>query len=914
MKERLHRILNIKISESSQVFDLLTVQFFIGLAVAFLNIVSLSLFVYSFPVQTLPVVYLCIAVLMMLCNMGYEKLEHKFSPPELLKWVIGLSAALLMVIGIGLFVGNKQHFIFILLVSNTLVYMIISFAFWGLVSLLFNVRESRRVFSVVGAGDIPAKLIGYLVSPLLIGVFGLKNLVFVAVFFLLWGAFLFSRIIRKKSWEQIRHKAHAHVAEHHEVPTVKQNDLVNFLFKDRLIFAISLLSIISYNVFMFVDFTFIAQVKISFENIADLAIYVATFFALGRFIAVIFKLLFTSRVIERLGIINCLFITPLVLLLSCILFLWFGDDAHTNIYIFGVMAMLTEVLRSTMQEPVFFILFQPLKEQLRLKGHIISKGYMLPPSLIIVGLSLLFFYNAGIPITILFTIKIILLNLLVWAAIIVFVQRSYLKTLHTSIRKGIFNTDDIFISDQKGIDMLLSKVKTGKVIEVIYALNLLEKAAYPDIVQLLMNQLTLDSDPEVKKYVLDELSKKGTTNPGFFKRILEEETAEEVQHKLIDFLCRHDPGFLNQLSEAIPEQNPEVKKIVIVSLLNQQEFLYLFRAGEELNSLIHSVDPVERELAVSIISEVKHVQFSHVIENLVNDQEISVRRKAITAACKLKMKTLLPVILQLSEHPTDKYLVLHAFQMYGDVLFHDIAALGNDILRRHTNDLVKISGNVKGPHSTLFLLTAADAGAGFLNNIVHALWNKEYEPVTTEEKLRLKAMLNNYLKTGSSKIIDYNGVPPVKKCEMLKDSMRNEVKGDLVSALKLCVLLFNKKEINRVLELLDLEGSSKVFNAMEMLELMLPQKISKDINQLFDFVLDPAHRKVNTETYTLDVLFQKVFFLHANSFNPWTKAVTIYCSWINRDEPLLRKIGNGIGSQDQVIVAETRSYVLNNIN
>jgi hypothetical protein len=914
MKERLYRTLNIKFSESSQVFDLLTVQFFIGLAVAFLNIASFSLFVYSFPVKMLPVVYLSTAVLMMACNVGYEKLEHKLTPPRLLKFIIALSAVLLAVIGVGLFTGYKHSFIFILLICNTLVYMLISFAFWGLVSLLFNVRESRRVFSVVGAGDIPAKLIGYLVAPLLIGLFGLSNLVWVAVIFLLWGLFLFNRVIQKKSWENIRQKAHAHAADHHEVPTVKQNDLINFLFKDKLIFAISLLSIISYNVFILVDFTFIAQVKISFENIADLAIYVATFFALGRFIAVIFKFLFTSRLIERLGIINCLFITPVVLLLSCILFLFFGDDPHTNIYIFGVMAMLTEVLRSTMQEPVFFILFQPLKEQLRLKGHIISKGYMLPPSLIIVGLSLLFFYNSGKPITIIFTVKVILANLLVWAAIIVFVQRSYLKTLHTSIRKGIFNSDDIFISDQKGINMLLGKVTSGKKIEVIYALNLLEKAAYPDLERLLKDQLTRDADPEVKKYALDELTRKGAADIGFFKDILGTETDEDVQHRLIAFLCRHDPAFLNQLSEAIPEQNQEVKKIVIVSLLNQQEFVYLFRAGKELNDLIHSADPVERELAVSIISEVKHVQFSTVIAGLMNDEEMSVRRKAITAACRLKLKPLLPEILQLSEQPTDKYLVLHALQMYGDHLFHDVAALSDELVLNHTNDLVKISGNVKGEHSTAFLLSALDKGTAYRNNIIHALWNKEYEPITNEEKIRLRTTLNNYLRIGSSKIVDYHGIPPVRKADMLKDSIRNEVKGDLVSALKLCVLLFRKKEINRVLELLELEGSAKVFNGMEMLELMLPQKISKEINQLFDFVLDPSHQKVITGIFPLEVLFQKVFFAETANFNPWTKAVTIYCCWINRDEELLKKIGNGIGSTDQFIVAETRGYVLDNIN
>ncbi|HSN62181.1 MAG TPA: hypothetical protein VLR49_14675, partial [Ferruginibacter sp.] len=289
MKERLYRILNIKYSESSQVFDLLSVQFFLGLANAFLNIVAFTLFIYNFSVETLPVVYLCAAVLLFVCNIVYEKIEHWLSPPQLLKFIIGISAILLIIIWIGLLFGNKNNFIFILLLSNTLVYMIIGFAFWGLVSLLFNVRESRRVFSVVGSGDIPAKLIGYLAAPLLISLLGINNMIWVAILFLLIGFGVFDKVIRKKKWDQIRLKIHS--ADHHEAVNVKKHDFLNFFFKDKLIFTISLLSILSYNVFILIDFTFIAQVKNRFENISDLAIYIATFFALGRIVALVFKLI-----------------------------------------------------------------------------------------------------------------------------------------------------------------------------------------------------------------------------------------------------------------------------------------------------------------------------------------------------------------------------------------------------------------------------------------------------------------------------------------------------------------------------------------------------------------------------------------------------------------------------------------------
>jgi len=68
MKDRLYSALNIKLSESSQVFDLLTVQFFIGLANALISIIAFTLFIYSFPVAALPKVYLKVAAAVIFLN------------------------------------------------------------------------------------------------------------------------------------------------------------------------------------------------------------------------------------------------------------------------------------------------------------------------------------------------------------------------------------------------------------------------------------------------------------------------------------------------------------------------------------------------------------------------------------------------------------------------------------------------------------------------------------------------------------------------------------------------------------------------------------------------------------------------------------------------------------------------------
>ena len=157
MKARILNILNIKPSESGYIFDLLRVQLFIGIANSFVNVVAISLFIDNFNMDQLPEVYLISAIFLLVLNVVYEYMEKRFSPLNLMKYIILGFATILFLLWVGLNIWDAHAFIFILLIWTTLIYMITGYAYWGLVSQLFNVRESKRVFSVVGAGDIPAK-------------------------------------------------------------------------------------------------------------------------------------------------------------------------------------------------------------------------------------------------------------------------------------------------------------------------------------------------------------------------------------------------------------------------------------------------------------------------------------------------------------------------------------------------------------------------------------------------------------------------------------------------------------------------------------------------------------------------------------------------------------------------------------
>src|SRR5205823_14887974 len=77
---------------------------------------------------------------------------------------------------------------------NIIIYMLVGYAFWGLTALLFNVRESKRLFSLVGAGDIPAKMLGYLSVTLLVPFMGIRNLLWIPIIAFIVAFILIKRI------------------------------------------------------------------------------------------------------------------------------------------------------------------------------------------------------------------------------------------------------------------------------------------------------------------------------------------------------------------------------------------------------------------------------------------------------------------------------------------------------------------------------------------------------------------------------------------------------------------------------------------------------------------------------------------------------------------------------------------------
>lgn len=210
MRNRLLQLLNVRDDEAWLVKNLFYLQFFQGMGIALFFTVANALFLEEFSVTELPKVYIFSAFLLWFTGWVYSKFEHAVSVKTLVLGVVLFMAASVLAFRVGFFVSHHWWFFFLLLAWFNVLYLLSNLEFWGLSALLFDIRQSKRLFGMIGAGDIPAKFIGYLTVPILVPFLGSENMLILAFAAILTSVIFWYRLEKAG-------KLDIHVKHEHEV-------------------------------------------------------------------------------------------------------------------------------------------------------------------------------------------------------------------------------------------------------------------------------------------------------------------------------------------------------------------------------------------------------------------------------------------------------------------------------------------------------------------------------------------------------------------------------------------------------------------------------------------------------------------------------------------------------------------------
>lgn len=883
MKNRLLQFFNIRSNEAWLVTNLFLMQFFQGAGIAIFNTVAFAFFLQQFDVKELANVYLFSAALLLITGFLYGKLEHALSIKQLVFVVISFIAVSILFFRIQFFFTNSGWFIFLMFSWYYVIYLLSNLEFWGVAALSFDIRQSKRLFGMIGAGDIPAKLIGYSLVPLLVHTIGNENTLYISFGSVLVALVFYFRI--RKAGKLDMHVKHEHKHEHkHEYTTEGAREMVKSFFGNKMILQVALLSFIVVSAVTIITFSFYAEVKHEAHSDEQLAAFIGGFLAGGRVLAIFIRLIFTGRLMNNLGTKGSLLISPAIIFLflfTVIILPFFTHEHFSVLYVFGLLAIITEVLKTSLQDPVFLSLMQPLSHNLRLKGHTIVKGVMDPFALAFSGVMIFIVLKISGKVDLLVLSYLLFALLLVWVVMIFVVDREYVRSLVTALNKRYSVGQEIDLDNEQTQKVLFEKISSGERGEAIYILHLIEKQFTEDREPMVLRALEHPvAEVKMEAIKLAERKKISAALP-YIEQLIQNKTEPKLLPEAVKAKCMLLPDELENFDEFLDEKDHRLMKSAITGLMTSGGINAVVTAGQKLLQLISSPVAEERKIAAEIIGELGVNSFYKPLLHLMYDENKEVASAAIQSAGRVRNQKLMEPLMKMFLQKQNEKFALDAMHAAGDVALNEIkqTLTHENLSRTQQSKLILLCGRIGTDNAAKILDDLVWKIPAMHSDTFHAMHLCAFKSQPNHRTQHLDLM-RHYIHAAMRILFMIRETEKTKTAKILVDALHLELNEIRDSLLLLFSFVYDKEKMLKAKAAFHLMKKESVANALEIIEIEVPKELSLVFNKIFE-PGDVADKCASLSAgFKEELNYEKIIdsVLHDahHHFHRWTKAAALH--------------------------------------
>jgi AAA family ATP:ADP antiporter len=877
------QLLLVRESESKLVSRLFVFEFFQGASIALFFTTAISLFIDHLPTSELPKVFILSALLLWATGFLYSKLEHSLSSRQLIFGVLGFNALCIVLFRVFIYKQEESWFLFLFLSMFNVLYLLNNLEFWGVVARLFDVRQSKRLFAIVSAGDIPAKLIGYIIALLLVPYIGTENLLWIAAGCVIISSLLFfpiSKLVGMKEWSPVQHKEYA---------TENIQGMRASLTGNRLIRTVAFVSFFYFCFFIIVTFIFYGYIKKEFQTDKALAGFFAVFMATSRGITLLIKLLGTNRLIDKLGIRKSLLITPLFLLLVCLVTILFanGGSSHTTFYMFGIMAISADILRSAIQTPVLLATLQPLPVHHRLRGHTIIKGFMDPFAFLAIGVLLLLLEAFDQMSFSLLTIILMGITIL-WLFFTLSVDKNYIAMLTAAIRKRSLNERDISITDTDSLNFLSNRLKQGTEEDALSVLRLV--SSQPVERKIFYRQALYHVSANVRRLSLQYIqTEKDPALLPDLKSFLQTEKDPVTLAHLIFTIALLDKT--EDVSPFLDNPNPVVANAAAITILKEENSGSRDKAEEYSARLFLSSAVDDKLNALTIAGELKTEQYTDHILQLMSDSTESVWRLSATVAGKIGGRKLITRLLtDFLRSPNDAYLADAIIEAGESSLPYIHSFLqNNQCSEQKRKRLFVVIGKIKCAMASDLLqeyLVYYPQDEYVLLSSLHQLNFR-----STANHDRYKNLIAQNLRKATDLIFQLNISSAEHHYTLINRALELELGRLREKCLCLFSFLYDEEKIKKIKSGFELNTKESLANTFELVEMTIPKEFSSIFTIVFEkndyaFTARQLRKFYKESGNSISAVANNVLADPTGTYHDWTKACVLYTG---KNQPLLLK-------------------------
>jgi HEAT repeat protein len=879
-------------------------SFAMGVGTVFFETAASALFLARFPSSLLPWVYIAAAVVNTLTGVGYTALQRRVSFARLMVGTIAL--LLLAVVGAraGLWAMPAAAWLtFSLLVVYRVLSALTDLEYWAVAGRLYDVRQAKRLFGMIGSGEVVARILGSFSVPLLVTRIGVANLMLVSAAGLAACLVLLLAVLAGAG-DALEVGAAKAESRHSAAGSLRQRlaSLANPYLLTLL--GVTVCAILGK---YFVDFAFLEQMKSRYGGAQELASFFGLFSGATQVMSLLTRFFVSGPVLSRFGVRSGLLVLPLAHLACTALLVALSGVAAPAAVFWLVIANqgIYKVLKHPIDNPSFKVLYQPLKPAQRLAAQIAVETIVTPMTTGLAGLVMLLF-TVVIPYQPARFAFVMLAAFGAWVAVALRAGRAYPAALAEALKGRI--VDETFdFDDERSRAVLEQTLQSEHPAEVLFALDLLERLEHNRLGAVLV-ELLAHPAPEVRESALARLERLQLAGalPAVRARVAAEASIP-VRAAALRCLCAlGGPAVEQEVAVHLDDAEPQMRRAALIGLLRQEE-----RPGESfasgyLRQLAGSHRPEKRVVAAQVVAEVGRSGLAVVLRTLLGDPVPSVRRAALTAAGKVGDAALWPLVASRLADPAFAGPAGRALVAGGEGALPAIEAAWEGATPQVRARAARVLGRIGGPRALGRLRHALGAADPRLRGeALAALRAGGWRPAD-EEREALEYRVRAEVRDAVWALATLRDLGPAAEWATLHQALDREFTAARGRVLQLLALLHDPTAMERARDHLNDPAKDKRAYALEILDVTLERELKQLVLPLCE-ELTPEQRCQRLEdTLPQPPVAAEVRLREAlarPSLAPWTRACALQAAGnlrmagvadavaaaVAAEEPLLRE-------------------------
>lgn len=599
LARRFTTFLNIKPGEERLIGLLALLYFILALAYVFVQSMAFGVFIAEYGVEGLPFSYITIAVLASIVALLYIRLGGRVSFSKLLSINLAFLGAATLLIWLALNTRLYHSTAFILPLWFQIVVNLGNLAVWPLAGILFDFRQGKRLFPLIGAGNWLGNIIGGLLVPVLVRSIGTSHLLLLAVLSLT-ASLVVLRIITRS---YLREKPAAPQKPHTRT-AARPRRLSGGWLTERYIVLIFAYTLLWWVAFFFVDNIFLDRASAQYPDASQLTGFIGQLVSMMGIVALITSTLVTSRLIARFGLRAGLLGMPVAVIISISALAIGGSIGASLLFVFILSALaklLNVAFGFSLSQSANAVMYQALPDRIRPRIQATAEGIVQPVAMGLAGLSLLAL-TVGLNLN--YTgLAYVFTGLGAALLIAIFLlSGSYIKALKQAVIKRRLGETTAAVPDPESVALLKSRLLDPHPGVALYALNTLDKLDPQSLLFELPN-LVRHPAPEVRReaFAYIECKQHGSLLHIVQGQLLAEDIpgVRETALRALAAVADGSPQAL--LAAALCETDPRIVRGALIGLLkyrNDPEALQM------LDGWLSSSSSSDRVLAIQILGEV----------------------------------------------------------------------------------------------------------------------------------------------------------------------------------------------------------------------------------------------------------------------------------------------------------------------